>query len=111
MLPTYINQTAASGMKPLLVRAADKISKHAADCTALGRTFMPFSGDTGGGIGPPAFIDWLKGVYGAFGLRLLSDGCERTAATFALDRLLADLLAALVRDNYVMIERRTTRDN
>ena len=76
----------------------------------MGRAFMPFTGDTLGGIGPPAFQQWLRGIYAALALRARADGEDAHAPQFALDLLLAELLATLVRDNVSMIERLTIRD-
>ena len=95
---------------PFRSRSTKKIHKHADDCARMQRGFMPFVGDTLGGIGPPAFQDWLRRVYRAVALRARADGGDIHAAHFALDFLLADLLATLVRDNVSMIERLTIRD-
>ena len=110
LLPSYLPDTAVAASRPYAARAAHKISKHAAECAAAGRAFLPFVGDTLGGIGPDAFVSWLKGLFAAADLAARSDGGDHAAATFALDHLLCDLLATLVRDNHLMIERLTVRD-
>ena len=65
---------------------------------------------TEGGIGPDAFVFWLKSTYAADKLRARADGDDGTRAPFALENLLCELLAVLVRDNYSMTEKLTTRD-
>jgi len=49
-------------------------------------------------------------VFAAVALRARSDGEDPHAASFALEMLLANLLATLTRDNVNMIERLTIRD-
>ena len=110
LLPTYLASTAVSAEAPLQARATHKITKHGGDCALLQRAFMPFVGDTLGGIGPPAFRWWLRDVFAAVALRARSDGEDPHAASFALEMLLANLLATLTRDNVNMIERLTIRD-
>ena len=52
----------------------------------------------------------MRGIYTHLALRARADGEDAYAPQFALDQLLADLLATLVRDNVSMIERLTIRD-
>ena len=110
LLPSWLTATAASAAAPLQTRAAEKIAKHAAECSAMGRVFFPFVSDTLGGIGPPPFVVWLKHVYAAVARRQRAEGGDRAAAAFALESLLAELCAVLVKDNVTMIERLTIRD-
>ena len=109
-LPSHLADAAVSATRLLDVRAAEKTNKHAAGCAELNRTLLPFVSDTEGGIGPDAFVYWLKGTYAADQLRARADGDDGTRAPFALENLLCELLAVLVRDNYTMIERLSVRD-
>ena len=77
---------------------------------AAGRVFFPFPSDTLGGIGADPFIQWLKGMYTASDLIRRAEGGDALHGRFALDALLAELLATLVRDNHRMIERLTFHD-
>ena len=77
---------------------AEKIAKHAAGCAEQSRSFLPFVGDTGGGIGPATFTYWLRDVYAADQRRQRADGDDGSASRFALEHLLRELLAVLVRD-------------
>ena len=110
LLPSHIRSTARDGMAPLAHRAAEKIAKHAADVSRAGRTFMAFASDTQGTIGPPSFAAWLRGLFAAYARDLRSRSLDTTASNFALESLLAELLAVLVRDNHRAIERLTIRD-
>ena len=97
-------------MAPLQLRATRKIRKHAADVAKAGRTFMAFASDSLGTIGPPAFAQWLRHLFAAYARDLRSRSLDSTASNFALENLLAELLAVLVRDNHRAIERLTIRD-
>ena len=104
-LPTHLASVASSATALYNTRAAEKIAKHAAGCAEQSRSFLPFVGDTGGGIGPAAFTYWLRDVYSADQRRQRADGDDGSASRFALEHLLRELLAVLVRDNFKMIDR------
>ena len=110
LLPTYLATQSTSPTAVHLLKAARKIGKHAKDCDAIGRTFLPFTSDTLGGIGPPQFVEWLKSVYAAYDRANRAEGGDGSDGRFALDTLLAELLAVLVRDNVRMIDRLTIND-
>ena len=110
LLPSYLSDTAISAALPFQTRATEKIAKHAAECAAAHRVLSPFVSDTLGGVGPAPFIVWLKYVYSAVARRQRAEGGDHAAAAFALESLLAELGAVLVKDNLIMIERLTVRD-
>ena len=92
------------------MRADEKVNKHLAGCRDRHRDFLAFVSDTEGGIGPDSFVVWLKATYVADQLHARADGDDGTRAPFALENLLCELLAVLVRDNYSMIDKLTVRD-
>ena len=94
----------------MLDRANKKNGKHASECHAVGRTFLPFVSDTQGGIGPPSFVDWLKSVFAAYARAARAEGGDGSDDRLALENLLAEMLAVLVRDNFKMIDRLTVHD-
>ena len=110
LLPSYITDTAIDAAIPLQTRDDEKSSKHAHDCAEHNRQYKSFASDTQGAIGPPSFTSWLKHLYYTVSLARRADGDTGASTQFALDLLLADLLAALVRDDAEMIDRLPVRD-
>ena len=102
----------APGRPNLAMRAqmAAQASAAFAPAREHNRQYKSFASDTQGAIGPPAFASWLKHLYYTVSLARRADGDTTASTQFALDLLLADLLAALVRDDAEMIDRLTVRD-
>ena len=69
------------------------------------RALLPFVSDIGGGIGDDPFWRWLIGVYLAHERRLRANGGDGSEAAYALENMLRELQAILVRDNYTAITR------
>ena len=110
LLPTYLRDTAVSAIRPLLSRTQEKHDKHAASCNDAGRAFLAFASDTLNAMGPPAFVNWLRRLYSAADNLARSNGDDGSEQRDALQHLICELQAVLVRDNYLMIDRLTIRD-
>ena len=89
--------------------AKHKTNKHADNVKALGRLFIPFVGDVGGGIGPPVFYYWLRDVFAEADRMKRAAGDDGHTARDAFATCLCELLAVLVRSNCKMLDD-LTRD-
>ena len=104
-IPAHLGRTAASPGSLYRHRADEKIAKHAAGCAQRLRALLPFVADIGGGIGDDPFWHWLISVYHAYERRLRANGGDGSEAAYALENLLRELQATLMRDNHTAITR------
>ena len=85
-----------------------KIAKHAAGCVSLGQDFVPFVLTTLGGVGPPAFRQFLRDVYVSLAAGAIASGASGRDASFAFFNLQQHLQASIARSIYMTIERHTS---
>ncbi len=107
-LPSYLAAAIDSSEAIFLSRASAKIAKHAAGCAALGRDFIPFVLTTLGGVGPPAFRDFLRGVYSSLAASAIASGASGADAAHAFADLQQRIQATIARANAIAVRRHTS---
>ena len=81
---------------------------HAAGCDALGMDFLPFVLTTLGGVGPPAFRQFVRDVYASLAAGAIASGGTGRDASFAFFNLQQHLQASIARSIYMTVERHTS---
>ena len=108
LLPTYLAAAVADAAAIFLTKAAHKASRHAAGLQDLDVDFLPFVLTTLGGVGPPAFVDFLRGVYAALAVGSIHAGATGRDAAYAYSDLQQLLSATIARGNANTIARHTS---
>ena len=100
---TMVHDAAAvSAIEVFAARAAEKIAKHAAGCELLQRDYLSFILTTLGGVGPPAFVEFLRDSFFHAGLlELLSRHHTGSPTTQGRRRWILSLHLALCRSDCV----------
>jgi hypothetical protein len=107
LLPSHLPAAIASALAIFLARAAEKMGKHADGCALLHRDFLPFILTTLGGVGPPAFVEWLREEFHLAALAAASAGGSRHDAIYAYSCLLQTIQAVIARGNCSAVARHT----
>ena len=111
LLPSHLNHAAISAAHVFAERAAEKVAKHAAGCDLLGRDYLSFILTTLGGVGPPAFVEFLRDSFRIAGLAATAAGTASQAdANLAYDCFQQSLGALVARANWTTVDRHTTDD-
>ena len=84
------------------------MQKHAAGLAQVGVDFIPFVLTTLGGVGPPAFREFIRTAYAGLAAKLIASGATGRDAELALSDLMQTLQASIARSNYIAVDRHTT---
>ena len=106
-LPSYIDLAVRSADAPLLDKAARKNAKHAAGCISMGNDFLPFVITTLGGVGPPAFREFLRSVHLALAAQSIASGDSSVEANSVYAKFLSTIQAIVARGNYMTVDKHT----
>ena len=107
--PSHLADAVTSSAHIFSARAAEKIAKHAAGCEALGRDYLSFILTTLGGVGPPAFVDFVRDAFLHASLTAIAAGTTTAAdANHAFACFQQSLQALVARGNASAVRRHTT---
>ena len=111
LLPSHLDAAALSAAGIFAARAAEKIAKHAAGCELLQRDYLSFILTTLGGVGPPAFVEFLRDSFFHAGLAAVAAGTATASDANHAYRCFQESLQALVaRGNSATVRRHTSTD-
>ena len=111
LLPSHLEAAAVSAIEVFAARAAEKIAKHAAGCELLQRDYLSFILTTLGGVGPPAFVEFLRDSFFHAGLAAVAAGTATASdANHAYHCFQESLQALVARGNSATVRRHTATD-